>query len=207
MTRRQNRTFVTLGHLPNEPSALIVALRAVIVKGRRSGWLPSPNPVLDRLEAAVDELEKAQVATLSGGKGLAARRNELLEPARAARDAYKGQVQEAVDANPDMALTIIASSGLGSRAASSRRKAPVTVKPGKVSGSVDIDVKAPVRDASYLWEFSVNGGKSYERAPSTKQSRTTITGLPPGQYVLVRFKVGTRKGEGDWSEPVEVLVK
>ena len=36
---------------------------------------------------------------------------------------------------------------------------------------------------------------------------TTIAGLPVGEYVEFCFRVATKTGEGDWSEPITVLVK
>jgi len=61
--------------------------------------------------------------------------------------------------------------------------------------------------AAYDWEWSTDGGKTWQLAPSTVQSRTRMIGLTPGSTVLFRFRAVTRKGESDWSDPLTFIVK
>jgi hypothetical protein len=61
--------------------------------------------------------------------------------------------------------------------------------------------------ASYEWDYSTDGGKTWVLAPSTLQAKTTIAGLTPGATVLFRYRAVTKAGEADWSQPVSLLIQ
>jgi hypothetical protein len=206
MTRRQNRTFVVLD-LPTRVSDLIVMSRAVLAAGQNNPLLPKPRPSLATIEAAIVALENAEVNRLTNTRGTAPVRNEAESKLRAILRAHGSYVQEQADANPDVAQSLIASAGYRSRKASSRAKLPFTAKPGKISATADLEVKAPAKRAMYHWQWRVAGTTKYNRAPNTIQAKTTIPRLPIGQYVEFRFRVATKTGEGNWSESITVLVK
>jgi DNA-directed RNA polymerase specialized sigma24 family protein len=55
--------------------------------------------------------------------------------------------------------------------------------------------------------LSLDGGKTWVAAPSTLQAKTNVYGFAPGATVLFRFRPVTKAGEGDWSQPVSLIVK
>ena len=63
------------------------------------------------------------------------------------------------------------------------------------------------RRASYEWQWSGDGGKTWTNVPATLQAKTTVLGLPSGTVLQFRVRAVTRTGEGDWSQVVSVLVK
>jgi hypothetical protein len=205
MTRRQNRTFVAMP-LPARTPDLIGVARAILAASKKSTFLPAPRPPLATLAAAIDALDQAETAATTHTRGTAEVRNEAESALRATLRTFKSYVQEQADANPEQAGSIIASAGMNVRRASSRAKAPFTGKPGKISGTVALEVKAAGKRATYDWQWRVQGTAKWNRAPKTLQAKTTISGLPIGQYVDFRYRVVTKTGEGDWSEPITVLV-
>jgi len=38
------------------------------------------------------------------------------------------------------------------------------------------------------------------------QAKTTVAGLTPGASVQFRYRPATKSGEGDWSQPVTLIV-
>ena len=60
--------------------------------------------------------------------------------------------------------------------------------------------------ASYDWEYSTDGGKTWVAMPSTLQSKTSMTGLASGTTVQFRSCPVTKAGQGDWSAPVSLTV-
>jgi hypothetical protein len=206
MTARQNRVFVAR-KLPTRVPDLIVAVRAIIAASKKNAAVKSSNPSMAKLGSLVDALQKAETAARSNTRGTAAARDVALSALRAGVTTFQGWVQEQADADPETAASFIATTGLRTRAPSTRRKAPFTATPGRVSGTLDVEVKAPAKRAGYVWEWSADGGQTWHRAPVTVQSRTTLKGLPVGKYVAVRWRAVTKTGEGDWSEPITVLVK
>ena len=199
--RRQNWTFAAL-KMPTKVPAYIAATRAIIAAATGNPSLPDVRPISSALRAAVDDLAAAERETLTKTTGTATARDATLKPVRDALDKYKSYVQDQANANPEEAAAIIEGAGLSVRLPSTRRKPWSTAKPGPTSGTAILEVRAPAKRASYERQWSDDGGKTWNDAPVTLQSRTTIHGLPVGKYVLFRFRVATKNGIGDWSEPI-----
>jgi hypothetical protein len=55
-------------------------------------------------------------------------------------------------------------------------------------------------------QCSTDGGKTWISSPGTLQAKTTIAGLTPTANVQFRYRALTRTGEGDWSQPVALVI-
>ena len=90
-----------------------------------------------------------------------------------------------------------------------RRTAPrvFAAKAGALSGTANLVAASAGRRASYEWEYSTDGGKTWVFAPPTLQAKTTVSGLTPGATVQFRYRPVTKTGEADWSAPVPLIVK
>jgi hypothetical protein len=111
------------------------------------------------------------------------------------------------DAAGETAPSVIASAGMGVKKPVLRNKAALAAKAGPTSGTVHLVAKSVTRRASYEWQWSADGGKTWNLAPSTLQAKTTILGLPVATSVEFRFRSVTKAGEGDWSQVVTFVVK
>jgi hypothetical protein len=205
MTARQNRAFVVL-NMPTRVNDFIGVARAVFAASTSNPLLSHPNPWVSKLGATITALGDAQTDTLTHTRGTAPARDESLSACRAALRALRAHVQEQADANPEQAGTVITSSGMSLRRASTRAKAPFTATPGRVSGTMILEVRAAAKRAAYEWQWRVRDTTRWTNAPNTLQAKITITGLPIGEYVDFRFRPATKTGEGDWSDPITVLV-
>jgi hypothetical protein len=77
-----------------------------------------------------------------------------------------------------------------------------------VSGSVRLVVRAVAKVASYEWQHSADGGKTWIDAGITVQAQKTISGLEPGKTYRFRYRPITRRGgPGDWSDPFAFIVR
>jgi hypothetical protein len=81
------------------------------------------------------------------------------------------------------------------------------VEQGAVSGAVKLVTASAGNRASYDWESSIDGGKTWAALPSTLQAKTSVTGLPAGTTAQFRYRAVTKTGVADWSQPVSLLVK
>ena len=115
-------------------------------------------------------------------------------------------VQSTADASPENGPSIIQSAGLALRKTPVKAPRGFVARPGPVSGTAKIVAPAVARRASYEWQYSNDGGKTWLAMPSTLQAKTTLTGLTPASTVQYRYRAVTRKGEGDWSQPVSMIV-
>ena len=116
-------------------------------------------------------------------------------------------VQGVADDNPENAGSIIESSGMNVKKKGSYTKPDFAVKPGRVRGSVRLEVRSAGDRGGYEWAWSIDGGKTW-LTRATTQTSTDIDGLPSGVTCLFRYRVTTpREGTGNWSEAVEFLVR
>jgi hypothetical protein len=116
-------------------------------------------------------------------------------------------VQAVADASPEDGATIIESAGFAVRKIPVRAARVFSAKLGPVSGSAKLTAAISARRASYEWQYSTDGGKTWVSASASLQAKTTILGLPAGNSVMFRYKTVTKTGEGDWSQAIALLVK
>jgi hypothetical protein len=206
MTVRMHRVLVALKR-PTTAPALLVFARAVVNAMNGNPWFPAPMPSLASVRAAIDRLAVAETAALSMTVGLKKARNEAQTVLVGRLTRLKAYVQGVADENPDLAAAIIESAGLCVAARGNKPKAVLGVLPGRVSGSVRLVVKAVAKAASYQWQLSKDAGKTWLDLPKTLQAKTTVSELTPGVTYGFRFRAVTRRGVGDWCEPLLYVVQ
>lgn len=205
MTESTHRVQVAL-NLPESVPALVATVLAILEAMTGNPFFPDPMPPLATVAAALSELDEANVVTLSKTRGTVAVRNEKRTALQSLLKRLKAYVQGVADDNPDHAASIIESAHMSVWKAGPGPKAPFEVKAGPVDGTVKLVLRAVAKDASYEWQWSPDGGVTWFTAPTTLQARTVLKGLPTGVLCLFRYRVKTRKGGSDWSEPVAFRV-
>jgi hypothetical protein len=169
--------------------------------------LPTPDPVITAYGVALTNYSVAATAAQTRAKGTVAARNAARVVFVGALQAVKARVQAVADATPEQAEAIITSAGLAVKRTTSRQKQTFAVKYGPTSGSVEVIAKAAGARACYEWQYSLDGGKTWVSVPNTSQAKTSITQLPVATVVEFRYRVTTKAGMGDWSQPISILVK
>ena len=205
-SNKPHRALIS-GRIPTAAPSAISYTHALIAALTGNAHVTNPNPPLATLTDLVTKLEAAETATKTRAKGTIEARNAAMSALKSALEAERATIQLVADADPDNAQAIITSTSLSVRKVGARSKAPFAVKQGDVSGSVRIAVKSAGPRASYDWEWSADGGKTWTSAESTTQAKTTLIGLPVGTSVSFRFRALTPKGQGDWSQAIALLVK
>ena len=193
--------------LPNKVPALITYAQGIVKAMTGNPAFPSPTPTLAAVTEAINELQTAETAALARTKGAVAVRNEKRAALVALLQQLRGHIQATADASPETAGSVIQSAGIAVKKTPVRAKRVFAAKFGPVSGSVHLVTDAAARRASYEWQYSTDGGKTWVSAPTTLQTKTTITGLTPGASVVFRYRAVTKAGEGDWSQPQTLMVK
>ena len=204
-TKQAHKPTVTL-KLPTPVDMLIAYGRAVVTKMTGNPSFPSPTPTLAQVTAAIDDLATAQTAAIGRARGAVTTRNEKRAALVTQLKQLKAYVQSVADAAPaENAASIIESAGVGVRKTPTRHARTFTATAGPVSGTATLRTASSGR-ASYEWQYSTDGGKTWISVPGTLQTKTTITGLTPGANVQFRYRALTRTGEGDWSQPVALVI-
>jgi hypothetical protein len=202
------RSAIAVLAFPKVVALVIVFVGNIVQKMTGNAYFPSPVPTLAVLVAALNELHDAEKAALSRAKGAAALRNAKLAAVRQLTQQMRAYVQSVADAAPENSAAIIESGGFAVRKVNPRGKRAFVIKPGALAGSVIVTAVAAGPRSSYEWQYSIDGGKTWINLPATIQSKTTISGLPSGTMVMVRYLVVTAKGgQGDWALPTSLQVK
>ena len=204
-TKNARRTTITLA-LPKGVPALVAFAQTIVKRMTGNPSFPNPIPPMTAVMAAIDELQIAEQGALTRLKGAVVLRNEKRTALVGVIHQLRAYIQAVADADTANAASIIESAGVTVRKTPSRRARSFTAKQGPVSGVAKVVAEAAGRRASYEWQYSVDGGKTWVTAPPTLQAKTTVAGLPPGSTVQFRYRAVTRGGAGDWSQPVALTV-
>jgi hypothetical protein len=201
-----SRAIVVMKLPEYEVPLLVSRARAIVRAMTDSSWFPSPVPSLASVEAAIDELDQAEVATHTRAVETVAVRDAKLRELKILLQQLCAHVQAAADANPENAASIIEGAAMYVKDARGPEPRTFTAKPGPVQGTVILVAPQAGNRAAYEWAYSTDGGETWTMLPVTVQANTTVSGLTPGSTVLFRYRVSTKDGVGDWSETVRIIV-
>jgi hypothetical protein len=201
------RSIATLD-LPVKVAALINVAQAIVIALTNNPHIPNPTPTIAALTAAIAALVSAENTTLTRVKGAVVQRNAARKGLVQLLELLRANVQNLADADPDNALTIIESAGIGVRKPTVRKPRVFAATQGTVSGSAKLAAPSAGPRSSYEWEVSSDGGKTWVPAPPSIQAKTSVQGLASGTSVQFRYRAVTAKtGAGDWSAAVSLLVQ
>ena len=115
-------------------------------------------------------------------------------------------VEAVVNASPpEQAAAIAGQAAMALRKKTLVHKPPLAIKQG-VSGSIRILAQAVQGAVANYWQYSVDGGQHWLDLPPTTPAKTKLHGIIPNTLVTVRHRALTRKGLGDFGDPVTLRV-
>jgi hypothetical protein len=201
-----HRAIVSL-RLPSPVPLLIAVARAILLAMTGNAYFQNPTPTLAVFLAAIVDLENAESTAQSRTKGAVQARNDKRIALLLLLDELKSFVQKVADADKEHGAAIIHSAGMGQRKTGVHAPQVFHAKLGSVSGSVHLVTASAGPRSSYDWEWSIDGGKTWQVAPSTTRAKTVFTGLVPATTVWFRSRALTKAGEGDWTAPISIVVQ
>jgi len=193
--------------LPKVVAQIITFAQQVLTAMTNNPKFPSPSPALSLFAAAITALGLAEAAALTRAKGAATTRNDKKAALVALLQQLRTYVQTVADADAENSAAIIQSAGFVVKKTAVHKPRTFSVVQGIVSGTAKVVCPTAGHRASYDWEFSTDGGKTWVPLPSTLQAKTSITGLAQGSTVQVRFRAVTKAGVADWSQPMSLFMK
>jgi hypothetical protein len=206
MTVSMKRVLVGL-HQPANAAALVVYASSIIERMTNNRWFSEPVPSLARVRSATKALDDAETKALTLARGLKEKRNRARAALVSLLKQLKAYVETVANDNPDNAVSVIESSGMHVVTPTHPVKAPFAVRHGKVSGQVRLDLKADHKGSSYNWQMSTDGGETWIDLPKTAQAHTLVSGLVPGKTYWFRARILTRRGLGDWTDKLSIIVQ
>jgi hypothetical protein len=205
-TKSIHRAIVSL-KLPTKVPDLIAYAQAILKAMTGNPAYHDPVPGLGAITTATNELQVAQTAALSRAKGTATVRNEKRIALTKLLVQLKAYIQAQADTNIENSASIVEGAGVGVRKTPTRRQRVFAAQVGALSGTADLVAPRAASRASYEWEYSMDGGKTWILTAPTLQSKTTVFGLQAGSAVQFRYRAVTKVGATDWSAPVLLIVQ
>jgi hypothetical protein len=206
-TINQNPRSLASLKLPRRITLLITYAQAIVKGMTNNASFPTPYPPLATVTTAVNVLQDSETAALARTKGAVAMRNEQRAVLASLLAQVRSYVQSIADANPENGPSIIESAGLSVKKPANRKPRIFSALPGATSGTVKIEAPSAGHRASYLWQYSLDGGKTWVDIAPTLQAKTSLSGLTLGSAMEVRYRWVLKTGASDWSTPVAVTVK
>ena len=205
ITKTDHRSIVVL-KLPTRVPALITYAAGIQKALTGNPSFPTITPSLATISAAIADLQTAETAALARTKGAVVTRDEKRTALVQLLQQLKGTIQTTADANVETGASIITSAGVAVKKTVVRSPRVFGAKPGAVTGTAKLVAASAGHRASYEWEYSTDGGKTWVTAPATLQAKTTVAGLTVGTAVQFRNRPVTKTGEGNWTQPVSLIV-
>jgi hypothetical protein len=201
-----NTIVVVLGIPRDMPVATLCERSTVVVNAMTAAkaTFSTPSPALATVSAAVAALADAQTA-FKGKMGSRAARDDAWTALLALMQQVQGYVQATARANPAQAAAIAEEAAMRLRKTTKPQKSDLAVK-AVASGSVKVVAKATKGARANEFQYSTDGGKTWNVVPTSTRASTTIAGLTPGVAVTYRHRPVTKAGPGDWSQPVTAVV-
>ena len=207
ITSKSVKRSVAILSLPKPVPAIITYAQRIVTAMTGNAAFVTPTPTLASVQANILALQTAEASALSRIKGAATARNDKKAARVAQLQLLKGYVQSVADADPENGAAAIQSAGMAVKKTPVHKPRVFNAVQGAVSGSVKIVTASGGHRASYDWEYSIDGGKTWLLMPSSLQAKTSITGLAVGSTAQFRYRITTKTGEGDWSQPISYFVK
>ena len=175
---------------------------------------PSPVVTLVALLALITDLDAAQQAAGTKARGLAAVRNGKRDLLWTALEALRVYVQGLADsATPENAIAIIQTVGMAVAEIPTHTKPVLEAKLVPTPGVVRLIANATTLVGSsfskvtFNWQWSGDGGKTWNQAASTPYAETEIPNLALMTTYAFRVCVTIGKVTGEWTQAVSILVR
>jgi len=211
------RLEVVLGLRMNDYAGLEAGARNVQTKMTANAAIfVSPNPSMAVLLQQIADYATAQFAVVStrarGATQLRAVKRDVLWSSLVSE---RSCVQILCDNSPENAANIAASAGMRLFNTFVPHREILTAELTTTQGQVALKAAASLlvapgtgkaRARTYLWRFSIDGGKTFTNADPTPLAHTLVSGLPAG--TLVGFQVAVKDGVGtsEWSQTTALLI-
>ncbi|HXN30789.1 MAG TPA: fibronectin type III domain-containing protein, partial [Polyangiaceae bacterium] len=192
---------------PENTAALVILAMAIVDKMDGNPYFPNPTPTFAKVTAAIDALRQAEAVSQSRMRGTVEVRNGARRELSSLLTRLKAYVQGVADDDPDSAVTIIESAGMSVQPKGPKAKPLLAARNGSVHGTVLLAVKAAAKLATYVWQMSEDGDRTWVDLPQTLQAKTKVSNLVPGRTYWFRYRALTRGGTSDASDPVSIIVQ
>ncbi len=172
-----------------------------------NSYFPSPVPTLAAVEAQLAKLEAAYTTSQTRQKGTVADMHAELKTLCLQLKMLAMYVEDTANANPEMAVGIMASSGMPARKTLEVPPKLFTVKLTGIPGEVRLNNKA-VPGASYIYAMTTDPKTSatWVNIIFSREVKNVYGGLVSGTRYYFRTAIVQKSVQGPWSEVINMII-
>ena len=148
---------------------------------------------------------------MQGGLGKVTIKNTAKRKLKYTLDSALDFINELARDNRMDAVTIITGANLIVHKKRVVNKKELEAVLGRATGEIILKctaekVNGKYVDATYMWQYSIDKGKTWEPIDPTHSAKVVVTGMLPGISTLFRTRSKTsKKGLTAWCNPVEII--
>jgi hypothetical protein len=200
------RTKITVAlNIPKGDNDTIVYAKHIADCMDGNPYFPSPHVPIATLRAHIAELEAAQVATLTRAHGTTTARDAKRMVVEEDLKMQRIYVQTVANQHALDGPAIVKSAGMSEKGGGGPRKPLIDIKPGPEPTSVTIWVKHPGGDASFEYQWSLDGVTFPFSAQSTK-AHYVVKNLELGVVYGFRYRILIGETFRDFCDPITYRV-
>ncbi len=181
---------------------------AYAIRLNRFGFYNPQFKKLDLLDTRIDFYKKSLDDIMQGGIGKVAIKNTAKRKLKYTLDSALDFINEQARDNRVDAVTIITGANLIVHKKRVVNKKELEAILGGATGEIILKciaekVNGKYIDATYMWQFSIDNGKTWEPIDPTHGAKVVVKGMLPGISTLFRNRSKTsKKGLTAWCNPV-----
>jgi hypothetical protein len=185
--------------LPRAIALFILFVQHVVQAMTNNPWFSTMAALVATTATDLAALVLAQAKAVSKVKGAVEARDDARKLVYDDILLIKSGVLSIVNQNPSQAATIIESAGLFQKKNTLPFKPELDARMAPVSpGEVLVRARA-VKGASYEWQYSIDGGKTWIAMGTTTVANTSLPGMTAGANLMFRFRTTVGRTTSDWS--------
>ena len=188
---------------------LVTRAKNIVQRMTGNPWFPSPSPPLGDVMSAIDDLDAAEVRTLTRALDSVTDRDAKHLVLVQRLDELRGYVFKIAVDNPDHCAEIVESADMYLKRLRGPSPRVFAAKPGSHSGEIDVTAPYAGDRAAYEFQYSLDGGKTWLPFPqvTTNKASATLERQKPGSTVHLRYRVTVKGVTGDWSDAIWIIVE
>jgi hypothetical protein len=194
-------------NLPRAIALFIIFVQHVVQAMTNNPWFTTLAALVATTATDLAALVLAQAKAVSRAKGAVEARDDARKVVHNDVLLLKSGVMNIVSMNPGQAATIIESAGLFTKKSTLPFKPELDARMAPVNpGEILVRARA-VKRASYEWQYSLDGGKTWLPLGTTTVANTSLHGMTAGTTVMFRFRTTVKKTTSDWSAALSFTAK
>jgi hypothetical protein len=189
------------------PPQIVAQSNHFVTQMTGNGYFLTPSPTLAAVTAQATTVDSAYNLSLTRARGSVGAMHTQLKSLNVLLKLLAAYVESIANADPPNAEQIIKSAGMDVKKPAVHQPKVFTALPGTIKGTVKLDTKA-AHETAYIYQMTTDttNAASWATVYTGTKVKFTVTGLTSATHYYFRVALSTKGIQGNWSNPVQVVV-